>query len=52
MGAPASMIRDIAQRVGRLTPDWRDPERYFERRDEIERELRRVARLIEERRHG
>lgn len=43
--------RRLARELGRLSPDWRDPERFFERRDEIERELHRLARMIEER-HG
>lgn len=42
----------MAERVGRLRPDWRNPERYFEDRSEIERELRRLAREIEDHRHG
>lgn len=53
MTAPLpTMIRTLANRVGRLSPDWRDPERYFERRDELERELRRLARIAEDRGHG
>ena len=48
----ADLIRALAHRLGRLSPDWRDPARYFERRDEIERELRRIARMIEGRRNG
>ncbi len=47
----AGQVRDIARQVRRLSPDWRQPERYFERRDEIERELKRLARLIEDH-HG
>jgi hypothetical protein len=31
--------RDVAQQLGRLSPDWRNPERYFERREELRREL-------------
>ena len=38
-----------AEQLGRLRPDWSNPERYFENRHEIERELRRVARQLEER---
>ena len=40
-------IRDVARRLSRLSPDWRDPERYFHNRDEIERELKRLARELE-----
>lgn len=40
-------VRSVARQVGRLSPDWRDPERYFQRRDELERELRRIARELE-----
>lgn len=47
MTAPAPRIEDLARRIGRLSPDWRNPERYFENRDEIERELRRLARQLE-----
>ncbi len=36
----------LSRKVGRLRPDWRDPERYFEERDELERELRQVARTM------
>lgn len=45
--APAPRIRDVARRLSRLSPDWRDPERYFHNRDEIERELKRLARELE-----
>lgn len=40
-------VRQMAERVGRLRPDWRDHERYFAERDELERELRTLARRIE-----
>jgi hypothetical protein len=36
-------LRDAARQVGRMSPDWRNPERYFEHRDLIERELRLIA---------
>jgi len=39
--------RQIARDVGRLRPDWRNPERYFEDRSEIERALQRLARQLE-----
>ena len=44
---PASRIRALADRLGQLAPDWRDPESYFANRDEIERELLRLAREME-----
>ena len=34
----------LATRVRRLCPDHRDPERFHLEKDEIERELRRLAR--------
>jgi len=39
--------RLIARDLSRLTPDWRDPERYFENRSELERKLRILARQLE-----
>lgn len=39
--------RSIARDIGRLHPDWQNPERYFERRDELRRELQQLARAIE-----
>lgn len=33
----------LAEDIGRLRPDWRDHERYFEERDELERRARRIA---------
>lgn len=44
---PIPDLHDLARRIGRLSPDWRNPERYFENRSEIERELRRLARKLE-----
>lgn len=49
---PASQpdrLRALSRRLGRLSPNWRDPETFFEERGEIERELRRMAREVE---HG
>lgn len=43
----APRLADLARRVGRLSPDWRNPERYFADRSEIERELRNLARQLE-----
>lgn len=45
--SPATRAADLARRVGRLSPDWRNAERYFETRSEIERELRRLAKHLE-----
>ncbi len=44
-------VRDIARQVGRLRPDWHNPERYFEERDELRRALQQLANALE-RRHG
>ncbi|WP_375381743.1 hypothetical protein [uncultured Sphingomonas sp.] len=48
MPAPRQ-LHELARQIGRLSPDWRNPERYFEQRGEIERDLRRLARQLE---HG
>jgi hypothetical protein len=40
-------LRDLSRRIGRLSPDWRNPERFFEERGEIERDLRTMAREVE-----
>lgn len=40
-------VMQLARLVGRLSPRWNDPERYFEERDELEKALRKVARRIE-----
>ena len=40
-------VRDLARKVGRLLPNWHNPETFFEDRDELERALKRVARQIE-----
>lgn len=44
--ASADRLRNLSRRIGRLSPNWRDPEAFFEERSEIEQELRRVAREI------
>jgi hypothetical protein len=44
---PASTARQLARDLSRLSPDWRDPERYFANRSEIERALQRLARQLE-----
>lgn len=48
--ALAEELKELARQIGRLVPDWRSPERYFERRDE----LRQAALDLGERvgRHG
>lgn len=43
--APAALIL-LAERVRRLSPSHRDPERFHEDKSEIERELRRLARRV------
>lgn len=44
---PAVTARQLARDLSRLRPDWRDPERYFENRSELEHALRRLARQLE-----
>ena len=44
---PAARLRLLAQDVRRLIPDRRAPERYHERKSEIEAELRRLAHELE-----
>ncbi len=39
-------IGDLADRVGRLCPDRRDPERFHIEKSEIEHELRELARVL------
>lgn len=41
-------LQALARRVDRLRPDWRNPERYFEDRSDIARELHRLAKHMEE----
>jgi hypothetical protein len=49
----ATRLADLSKQVGRLRPDWRNPERYFEERSEIERALRTLAHDVKEGgRHG
>lgn len=45
----ANSARRLARDVGQLRPDWRNPERYFENRSEIERQLRQLAHNLENR---
>lgn len=39
-------LRLIADKVRRLSPSHRDPERFHEDKSEIERDLRRLARRV------
>jgi hypothetical protein len=48
-GRTAAELRELAQRIQRLTPDRRDPERYHADKSEIEAKLRRLAADIERR---
>jgi hypothetical protein len=43
----ADKIASLAERVRRLTPSHRDPERFYLDRSEIAAELRRIAREME-----
>lgn len=45
--SPEERLRTLSRRLGRLSPNWRDPEAFFEERSEIEAELRRVAREVQ-----
>lgn len=45
---PAGIAREIARDLSRLSPDWRDPERFFENRDELRRRMQRLAKALEE----
>ncbi|BCA60049.1 hypothetical protein [Sphingomonas sp. HMP6] len=47
----APRLAEIARRLGQLRPDWSNPERYFENRSELERDMRRLAKQLE-REHG
>lgn len=48
MSTPSRTARQLARDLSRLSPDWRNPERYFEDRSEIERALQRLARQLEQ----
>lgn len=39
----AEKLQRLSRRVGRLRPNWQDPEAFFEERSEIERMLRHIA---------
>lgn len=48
----STKARELARQVGRLRPDWRDPERYFEERDQLHRTALALAKALErEERH-
>ena len=36
-------LDQLAHEIGRLRPDWRRPERFFEQRDNLRREARSIA---------
>ncbi|SCW36753.1 hypothetical protein SAMN02927924_00226 [Sphingobium faniae] len=44
---PARTARQLARDLSRLSPDWRNPERFFLNRNEIERALQRLAKQLE-----
>lgn len=46
VASPAERLHRLSRRLGRLSPNWREPEAFLEERDEIERELRSVAREV------
>lgn len=48
----AARLAAISKQVGRLRPDWRNPERYFEERSEIERALRALVHEVNGGRFG
>lgn len=41
--ADAERLGEIARALGRLSPDWARPERFYERRSELAAEIRRLA---------
>lgn len=43
----AKAARAIARDLARLFPDWRNPERYFENRDELRQRLQSLARELD-----
>ncbi len=46
--AAITRLKELARQVGRLRPDWRNPERYFEERDELQREMQRLANRMDQ----
>jgi hypothetical protein len=45
-------LADITRAVRQLSPDWHNPQRFFEERSEIEHKLKRLARDLERTAHG
>lgn len=45
--SPAERLAILARAIGRLAPDWRDPERYYEMRSELAEEARRLAATLQ-----
>lgn len=45
--AASHVVRDLAARVGRLTVDRRDPERFHQEKSDLVDELRRLAHVLE-----
>ena len=45
--SPAERLATLAREIGRLAPDWRDPERYYEMRSELAEEARRLAATLQ-----
>lgn len=43
----ADRLEDLAAQVRRLSPDWCQPERFYEKRSDIAAELAEVARAAE-----
>jgi hypothetical protein len=41
-------LRELAKQLGRLRPDWGNPERYFEERDELRSEMQRLANRMDQ----
>lgn len=50
--SPSPRLADIARRLGQLRPDWGNPERYFENRSELERDMRQLARDLDRTTYG
>ena len=40
---PAERLERLARQIRNLSPDWRDPRRFYERRDDLAAEATRVA---------
>ena len=46
-GSIQQRLAQLAHDIGRLRPDWQNPERFFERREALRREARSIAIQIE-----